>query len=138
MLYQEHLLTVRYIPTKTNTLKLFTLFSPVNLNDFPPLILYRELSLLDEQFATDVLMALKEPKKGRQVFIARLIKYWKSLPTVIDGEVLLTSASHFLNRIEQELILFNLYQTGLLPFNSLWFEGPDTLVFFRVDKNDVE
>lgn len=134
---QEHQLTIRYIPTRRNTLKLFALYSPVNLEEFSPLALYRELSILDDQFAMDILMALKEPKTGKHWFIAELVKKWKTLPSLFNGEDLIIKATFLLNRVEQELLLFNLYQDGLLPFNSMWIEGQDSLVFFRVDHHDV-
>lgn len=134
---QEHQLTIRYIPTRKNTLKLFVLYSPVNLEEFSPLALYRELSVLDDQFAMDVLMALKHPKSGKHWFIAQLIKKWKALPSMFDGDDLIKKATFLLNRVEQELLMFNLYQDNVLPFNSMWIEGHDSFVFFRVDHHDV-
>jgi hypothetical protein len=130
-------MTVRYIPTQAKTLKMFALYSPVNFDEFAPLMIYYETSLSDEQFAMDVLMALKEPKTGKRNFISRLIKQWQIIPTMCDGDYLIKQAMNFLNHLEQELLLFNLYQNGLLPFNCLWIEGTDSLVFFRVDENDV-
>lgn len=134
---QEYQLTIRYIPTRRNTLKMFALYSPVNLEEFSPLALYRELSVLDDQFAMDVLLALKNPKTGKHWFITQLVKKWKTLPSMFDGEDLITKATFLLNRVEQELQMFNLYQDNVLPFNSMWIEGRDSFVFFRVDHHDV-
>lgn len=136
MQYQNHQLTVQCIPTKTKSVKLFTIYSPVNLTDFLPLTLYRDLGLSDEQFAMDVLMALKDTKKGRQQFLDTLMKHWKNYP-MQDGEMLERCAQRFLHCLQQELLFFKLYQDNVLPFNALWFEGNDTLVFFRVDNIDV-
>lgn len=136
MQYQDHQLTIQCIPTKTRTLKLFTMYSPVNLVEFPPLVLYRELGLSDEQFAMDVLMALKDTKKGKQQLLNTITKHWKSYP-MHDGDVLLCHVDSFLQCVTRELLFFKLYQNNVLPFNALWFEGNDTLVFFRVDTTDV-
>lgn len=137
MANQEHQLTVRYIPTRHNTLKLFALYSPVNLEEFTPLALYRELSIPDEQFAMDILMALKNSKKGKQIFLNEMLKHWKVIPSMFDGEDLLSKATYFLNQLQKELMMFNLYQDDVLPFNSMWMEGSDSLIFFRMDKHDV-
>lgn len=137
MINREHQLIVRYIPTRNNTLKMFALYSPINLEEFAPLALYRELSVSDDQFAIDVLMALKDAKSGKQKFLDKLVKHWEVIPNMFDLNNQLKTALYFLNHLEKELTLFNLYQDGILLFNSMWIEGPDSLVFFRVDKNDL-
>ncbi len=39
--------------------------------------------------------------------------------------------------LRKYLIEFGFYQQGYIVFNALWLEAPDTITFFRMDKNDV-
>lgn len=131
---QEHRLNIHYISTHRSTLKMFVIYSPILFKYLLALDLYRESSISDEEFALDVLMALKTNKNK---LIYKLHKLFKINPITDSIEELINQTHEFLNKLQQELQIFNCYIDNNLPFNCLWLDGEDSLIFFRVTKDDV-
>jgi hypothetical protein len=134
---------VRVIPRTTNTLKFFAMQSPILITDFLALSYYRDYGITDENFCFDLLTILNrlystpETEAKTQSMITDLFTMSKQIALNYKCSDVIEQLIEFISEVKLQLNIFNLYQQERLNFNALWFEGNDSIIFFRVDNNDV-
>ena len=103
--------------------------------------LYISASLSLEYLSNDLYSVLKNKNHihaNLKTFIDNLIQCHKSTYVEETLTAVVAETCQMLDVIYQELIDRQYYQlNGLLVFNTLWLESPDTFIFYRMDAEDV-
>lgn len=142
MKQHEYQLVTRVFPSEDHTLKLFAINSPIRLNELGLLNLYSENSFREDDFCYDLLSVLRTlPSSCESIELDNMLEecrnFYSSALFDQSWDDLVKDFHLFLKRIRWELETFHLYQNGVLNFNALWLDGNDSLIFFRMEKNDV-
>lgn len=102
-------------------------------------------SLYDEsQFLEELAKHLLGILKREDHFVAKAFEYIRSLGSYyatssqeISVEELVKQSLDFFVAVRDELRLFSMYRDGVLPFNTIWLDKPDTIIFFKMEPRDV-
>lgn len=142
MRQQEYQLITRIFPSQTTTLKLFAINSPQSLNELGLLGLYSDNGFREDEFCHDLLTVLRNlPTSCQSIeldsFLIECKNFYSSTLCDQSWDEIVQEFQYFIQRIRMELELFNLYRNDILDFNALWLDGNDSLIFFRMEKNDV-
>lgn len=142
MRQQEYQLVTRIFPRQESTLKLFAINSPQSLSELGLLGLYADNGFREDDFCHDLLTVLRNlPVSCQSIeldsFLVESKNFYSSTLCDQTWEAMVSEFQYFIQRIRSELDAFNLYHEGLLNFNALWLDGNDSIIFFRMEKNDV-
>lgn len=142
MKQEEYQLITRIFPRQNTTLKLFAINSPCNLSQLGMLGLYSDNGFREDDFCYDILTILRTLPASCQSleldsFLIENKNFYSTTLCDQSWDEMVHEFQLFIHRIRLELDAFNLYQDGALNFNALWLDGDDSLIFFKMEKNDV-
>jgi hypothetical protein len=136
----EQQLAAHVAKNKHACLKFFYMESIFPLAELGIMQLYEHHSLSVDELAYDLFSVLRrrtEFQKGIAHFITRMKKLHSTSPMDMPFEELKHQTTIFLGKLHLDLIEFDKYDGDRLPFNTMWFEKPDTVTFFRMELSDV-
>ena len=124
-------------------IKMFVMTTPVLFEHLLMLRVYEAESRTNYEWCVDalrVVMRESELKERYLDFADQLIQWYEesACAAEFDGGSLLEQTLAFFKALSQELVMSGMYIGGSLHFNAFWMDKPDTLIFFRMEKGDVE
>lgn len=122
--------------------KCYFLRLPFLSEDLKSLFIFKENSISQDVYTFEILHILKDKQ-----FLERRLSNFKNEIfekfKLISSDILFNEVEKeiefLINTLLYELSLENLYdEKGCLPFNALWFECTDSLMFYVMSKADVD
>ena len=122
--------------------KCFLMRLPFQVRELSFYRIYQEMNYSEDELSFEILNLLKDKAnfhRKYQAFSLLLCQYLDFVPVESTIKQLQEELRLTLTAIIQELTDLDLYnERGRLPFNALWFDHPNCLMFYVMNKGDVE
>ncbi len=122
--------------------KCFLMRLPILVRDLSIYKIYQELSYTEDDLSFELLSILRDKAifhRKYRAFFDSLCQLSSTVPLGISIDELREELRTTIIWIMEELEREQLYNPqGRLPFNALWFDQPNCLMFYVMSKNDVD